>query len=325
MRNITLCGVLLLIFCTCSNLYAQHIISRKLPFFYELASNEIFDIYQDKEGYYLWIGTTNGLARYDGYRLQSFCSDYKDLSLLTDNTISSIADNEQYVWIGTRKGLNLYDKHTCRVVPFPDERLLDKNINYMIDMAYTIFFDHSKIDNYPLEQLKEQMGWDVNILNLCMDKESLMWISQDRYGLCLYDLQRNLLVDNKNNEVSGLGEVELLVKSRAKDGIWVTPRYVPRAVRVAYRDMSVCVEEDINLSGQASGSIKNLTEDSAGNLWILTKSALFIKQPDVGGKNRSLGGKFFACKDFTPYIICLDACFCGVVCFFCILELMLIT
>ncbi len=471
MRNITLCGVLLLIFCTCSNLYAQHIISRKLPFFYELASNEIFDIYQDKEGY-LWIGTTNGLARYDGYRLQSFRSDYKDLSLLTDNTISSIADNEQYVWIGTRKGLNLYDKHTCRIVPFPDERLLDKNINYMIadhsgtvwlatgkkiykcspdatkveeyellsrkdylvnavyadregnvwaltngiglfrydaetdsfisyprlgasnapytmyqdvagnywigtwgeglwqffpdktddcykrhhiintrtglsepifysmvqddtfgylwllsynelyalkytedgrlesvdihdrvdthmmytkilkdregnlwlgsyDMAYTIFFDHSKIDNYPLEQLKEQMGWDVNILNLCMDKESLMWISQDRYGLCLYDLQRNLLVDNKNNEVSGLGEVELLVKSRAKDGIWVTPRYVPRAVRVAYRDMSVCVEEDINLSGQASGSIKKLTEDSAGNLWILTKSALFIKQPDV--------------------------------------------
>lgn len=106
MRNITLCGVLLLIFCTCSNLYAQHIISRKLPFFYELASNEIFDIYQDKEGY-LWIGTTNGLARYDGYRLQSFRSDYKDLSLLTDNTISSIADNEQYVWIGTRKGLNV--------------------------------------------------------------------------------------------------------------------------------------------------------------------------------------------------------------------------
>ena len=70
MRKITLGGVLLLIFWRCSNLYAQHIISSRLPFFYELASNEIFDIYQDKEGY-LWIGTTNGLARYDGYRMPS--------------------------------------------------------------------------------------------------------------------------------------------------------------------------------------------------------------------------------------------------------------
>ena len=41
---------------------AQHMISKQLPFFYQLSSNEIFDIYQDREGY-LWIGTTNGLAR----------------------------------------------------------------------------------------------------------------------------------------------------------------------------------------------------------------------------------------------------------------------
>ena len=40
-------------------------------------------IYQDKEGY-LWIGTTNGLARYDGFRLQPFRADYKNLNLLTD-------------------------------------------------------------------------------------------------------------------------------------------------------------------------------------------------------------------------------------------------
>ena len=39
---------------------AQHMISKQLPFFYQLSSNEIFDIYQDREGY-LWIGTTNGL------------------------------------------------------------------------------------------------------------------------------------------------------------------------------------------------------------------------------------------------------------------------
>lgn len=47
---------------------AQHMFSRQFPFFNQLSSNEIFSIHQDREGYF-WIGTTNGLARYDGYQL----------------------------------------------------------------------------------------------------------------------------------------------------------------------------------------------------------------------------------------------------------------
>ena len=110
---------------------AQHMLSRQFPFFYQLSSNEIFDIYQDRTGY-LWIGTTNGLARYDGYGLQTFRSDYKNLNLLSDNSIVCIADNNAYVWIATRKGLNLYDKQTCRIQPFPDERLRTQTIDYIV-------------------------------------------------------------------------------------------------------------------------------------------------------------------------------------------------
>ena len=38
--------------------------------------------------------------------------DYKNLNLLTNNSISNIMDNDHYVWIGTMEGLNLYDKQT---------------------------------------------------------------------------------------------------------------------------------------------------------------------------------------------------------------------
>ena len=41
------------------------------------------------------------------------------------------------------------------------------------DMAYTIFFDNSNIDNYPLRQFKEQTGWDANLLNLCLDGDNV--------------------------------------------------------------------------------------------------------------------------------------------------------
>lgn len=453
---------------------AQHMISKQLPFFYQLSSNEIFDIYQDREGY-LWIGTTNGLARYDGSRLQPFRSDYKNLNLLTNNSISNIVDNDLYVWIGTWKGLNLYDKQTCKIVPFPDARLLDKGINYMTadkethiwigagskiykcnstaslvkeydifstqqnkhtinfvykdkqeniwaltggglfrydaktdsfvtypplgksnapytmyqdlsgnywigtwgeglwqffpkekgekcykrhhiinsrsgetepifysmtqdnafgylwllsynelyalkyteegileavdihdlvdthmmytkilkdregnlwlgsyDMAYTIFFDHSKIDNYPLPQLKKHMGWDANILNLCLDKNNIMWVSQDRYGLCLYDLSRDIFADNGANNLSNPGEVSIIVKSKLKEGVWISPRYGARVMRMTHQDMKIQIEEDINLEKQIHnpGDIRDLVEDNGGNLWIFTQSGLYVKRPD---------------------------------------------
>lgn len=107
---------------------AQHMFSRQFPFFNQLSSNEIFSIHQDREGYF-WIGTTNGLARYDGYQLNTFRTDYKNQNLLTDNGITAINDNDLYVWIGTWKGLNLYNKQTCRITPFSDARLLDKVVD----------------------------------------------------------------------------------------------------------------------------------------------------------------------------------------------------
>lgn len=438
---------------------AQHMLSRPFPFFNRLSSNEIFNIHQDREGYF-WLGTTNGLARYDGYQLNTFRSDYKNQNLLLNNSIMTINDNRLYVWIGTWGGLNLYDKQTCRIIPFHDERLRsnpiitiavsedetvwvgtdnriyrcdsvanivkeydissssgysissiyidkekqlwvigscgifryepeadsfflyppfgnghtayvmcqDKMGNYWIgswgegiwqffpdaqkgghykkhnitssrnseaeavvfsivqddvlghlwtlsyaglqvfeytdegmlkevdlhnlvdthmmytrickdregnlwlpsyDMAYTIFFDDSNVDNYLLPQLKDEMGWDANILNLCQSQDSVMWFRQDRYGLCLYDLSRDLFAD------SGLGEVNIIVNSFHKPGVWVNSSLSSHVMRVTQQDMKVKVVEDINIGG-----VNNLLEDGEGNLWISTWANLNVKHPD---------------------------------------------
>lgn len=438
---------------------AQHMLSRPFPFFNRLSSNEIFNIHQDREGYF-WLGTTNGLARYDGYQLNAFRSDYKNQNLLLNNSIMTINDNRLYVWIGTWGGLNLYDKQTCRIIPFHDERLRsnpiitiavsedetvwvgtdnriyrcdsvanivkeydissssgysissiyidkekqlwvigscgifryepeadsfflyppfgnghtayvmcqDKMGNYWIgswgegiwqffpdaqkgghykkhnitssrnseaeavvfsivqddvlghlwtlsyaglqvfeytdegmlkevdlhnlvdthmmytrickdregnlwlpsyDMAYTIFFDDSNVDNYLLPQLKDEMGWDANILNLCQSQDSVMWFRQDRYGLCLYDLSRDLFAD------SGLGEVNIIVNSFHKPGVWVNSSLSSHVMRVTQQDMKVKVVEDINIGG-----VNNLLEDGEGNLWISTWANLNVKRPD---------------------------------------------
>ena len=72
------------------------------------------ELYQDEDGF-VWIGTTNGLSRYDGYRLQTFQTDYRHPGRLTHNHITCIAEDSAYLWVGTRKGLNLVDKRTYRI------------------------------------------------------------------------------------------------------------------------------------------------------------------------------------------------------------------
>lgn len=85
---------------------AQTMIAKPFPFFYQLFSNEIFDIHQDKDGY-MWIGTTDGLSRYDGVQLHTFRNDFEHANMLTDNTVVYMADNDQYLWVGTAKGVTL--------------------------------------------------------------------------------------------------------------------------------------------------------------------------------------------------------------------------
>lgn len=454
-------------------LYGQHIIARQIPFFHQLPSNEIWDVGQDKDGY-LWVSTTNGIARYDGYKLQFFRSDYKLPDLLTNNSIICISDNDPYVWIGTRGGINLYDKRSCRIFPFPDDELRDKNIagitvdrngltwiatggmvykctknteivkaysisdslkltgfsinsiyvdknndlwvmaygcgplkydastdsfiayprigngnvgfimyqdradNYWIgtwgeglwqffpekegaacykrhhilnartgesdpiifsmtqddtfgylwllsynelyalrltpegtleqvdihnlldthmmytrifkdrdgnlwlssyDMAYTIFFDNSKIDNYPLPQLKERLGWDANLMSLCLDEKGVVWFSQDRYSLCLYDMATDKLAYGKIQNYPDLFETLVMIRSTSKGGVWANERGSSRIVRLVQQDLKISMEEDIHLNSfiPNPGEVRRLYEDRQGNLWIQTDTHILIK------------------------------------------------
>src|SRR5688572_4307297 len=67
-------------------------------------------ILQDRQGF-LWVGTDDGLNRYDGYQFKIFKPDANDPFGISDRSISSIVEDKNgYLWIGTRAGgLNRYD------------------------------------------------------------------------------------------------------------------------------------------------------------------------------------------------------------------------
>lgn len=80
-----------------------------------LSNNTITCLYQDTEGF-LWIGTANGLNKYDGNIFQTYYHDAKDTNSLSGNYIMQILQDDSGIfWIATRDGgLTKYDPHEYR-------------------------------------------------------------------------------------------------------------------------------------------------------------------------------------------------------------------
>jgi signal transduction histidine kinase/ligand-binding sensor domain-containing protein/DNA-binding response OmpR family regulator len=82
-----------------------------------LSNNSIRCIYQDRDGF-IWLGTFDGLNRYDGYEFKVFRNKQNDSLSLPHNYIYSIhQDQQKKLWVGTGQGLSIYNSLTSNFSP----------------------------------------------------------------------------------------------------------------------------------------------------------------------------------------------------------------
>lgn len=109
-----------------------------------LPQNTVFRILQDSRGF-LWVGTENGLCRYDGYSFKPYQNDPEDPSSLSHNRVYVICeDRSGTLWIGTDGGLNKFDRRRERFTRYKHE---PENPNRTLsnDTIRAIFEDHSGV------------------------------------------------------------------------------------------------------------------------------------------------------------------------------------
>lgn len=93
-----------------------------------LPQSFISGLIQDKNGF-VWIGTRNGLARYDGIRFKVFNHSSKDTTSLNSNVIISLAkDKSDRIWI-EHEALNIdvFDPETETIVRVTERPLFKKH------------------------------------------------------------------------------------------------------------------------------------------------------------------------------------------------------
>ena len=87
-----------------------------------LLNNNIETIFQDSQGF-IWIGTQNGLIRYDGYEMTQFNRDGDEASRISHDFVQEIfEDSDGFLWAATRGGgVNRYDPRLATFINYLGE------------------------------------------------------------------------------------------------------------------------------------------------------------------------------------------------------------
>lgn len=175
--------ICLLIFQSQWQLNAQNsdLIFEHINYDESFSQSMISSIKQTKKGF-IWIGTDNGLFKYDGYNFYRYVRDKNSPGTISNNHINVIfEDSDENLWIGTNNGVNLFNKNTNNFIevdipPIKGGRnyissfVEDDNKNVWIGT----FGGVKRLDkeNYLLENISSDSNFELNksrVLSLFYD------------------------------------------------------------------------------------------------------------------------------------------------------------
>lgn len=268
------------------NLVAQsnHILFKHLSLSQGLSQSPIFSLFQDKAGF-IWIGSRDGLMRYDGYEFKHFKNEGLDNRSINHSDISAIKQDENgNLWIASSNGLCWFDmqKETINYVPL-------KGFNAVFDLILANDATHLFLAtdngvftfnyrNFTLEG-KGRLLRAIRVNRLYRDKDGIIWAGTKKNGVFRTDIKKDRIYPlpeaiKNNNDIAG---ADVMAIKQDKDGeFWFGTgnsgiyRYNPKSNEcVNYKNSS-------EANSLLSDFVKAIYERGNGDIWIGTRNGLSI-------------------------------------------------
>ncbi len=272
------------------------------PYFHHIKYPDIERIIWDEKHQCYWLGTWgNGIIRFDpNNKNQPYTPQPLPVDILgnpTGNLFHMVQDDKlNYLWVTTQKNLFAFRINPNRNLeqvdtsPFlnPNNKILyeiikDKEgklwVSAFNTKSFIIDIREHIVKEYSLPALCNQIHANPSITSLCFDKKGMLWFSQERYGLCTYNLKTDQIkhyADCKETLHIPFWDVLALNQSQTNNHVWAIA--MNETIYCLFHDnMEMKIDTKINLQDitENPGTPSALFEDSHHNLWIGTSTRLF--------------------------------------------------
>lgn len=249
-----------------------------------LSHNKVNCILQDKRGF-MWLGTDDGLNRYDGKAFLHFRSRPGDSTTISGNIITAILEDENgCLWIATADGgLSRYDYRLEPKQQFKQYKHQPGDSSSIPVNGLTTLLDDGAghlwlgtSGRAVLRFTKSSGRFDdiarsrKTVLHLCLDKEGLIWVGRQGGGIQKINPQTlSYTEDSRYADLyAKLPHVTVTAFFRdAADDIWfgswdkVVYKYDVRSGRE-------WVYQTAGANSFQNDEIESFAEDAAGRLWM---------------------------------------------------------
>ncbi len=259
-----------------------------------LSNSVVTSIVQDQAGF-LWLGTSDGLNRYDGYTFNVYRPNPTDPNSLSDGWINALlADADGSLWIGTRQGgLNHYDARTGNFTryqsdPEDDTSLADPDVTALYrDSHSTLWVGTAKgLDRFdPSSKTFTHFVNDTNnpsslsddhVTSIVEDSAGRLWVGTYK-GLNLYraadgSFGHYMSAQNDPNTLSNDRVCSL--KADAQGSLWVATERGLNRFNAQTGTFTRYLNDPNDTTSLGTDSINALQVDSEGILWIAGTAGL---------------------------------------------------
>ncbi len=234
-----------------------------------LPLNTVQTIYQTKAGY-LWVGTSNGLTRFDGVRFATF--ENSTLPELSSSAIFGfMEDAEGYLWIGHTGGASRFREGRFERI-FSDELLRGRRVWAFAQAPSGVVWAASengliRWDKGATKVFTVADGLPTNRLRtLAFDQDGTLWIGTTGGGLVSYQSEQFKVMNPTNGLFPHLEVRHVLADPNG--GIWAAT-----AGAGLVRVLREQVKTYSTVDGLPTNQLTYLSRDKTGALWIGTWGA----------------------------------------------------
>ncbi|WP_108802465.1 two-component regulator propeller domain-containing protein [Aquimarina sp. Aq107] len=293
--------VLLLFFISTLSIAQDNFYNKFLHLFTSdgLSQSTVIAIHQDRLGR-MWIGTRDGLNKYDGDNFTVYRNILNDSTSISNNDILSIQeDQEGFIWIGTYNGLNRYDPklnvfksyfHSSKKGSISDNtiwsiHMLDNGELWFGSSNGLMVYNRESdsfitIKNNPANASSLSNNY---ILSIYEDNKKDIWIGTANGLNKLKTSNDNDFVfkrfysNQKSNSLSD-SYIQAIVQDD-KDRLWIGTKYGGLNYYDLTSDSFGSVRKT-NKNQIINKDVRSLSIDNRGVLWIATYDGLCIKNND---------------------------------------------